>query len=256
MKRDTRSTSVSMAVRRGLTLLELVVVLAILAALAGLVLPLAGTYLEKAHAGAASDNFKEIAKVVQQYNTVTRAQPDSLDSLQSALGTVYASLPGGGSYLSAATTLTQDQLDAMTEAGVTTFMLHDNGTPESATFDSTSTASALALGSNVVTVAAADVADQLGYTSDTAGTPVLALFGLGHDNSLIGDWLQEAPYHFPEGGNPNVIYNRFALVYDISEEDNGGAANGDARFQFVGVVSLHDDGIVGPLEPLIEFYEQ
>lgn len=240
--------------RRGLTLLELVIVLAILAALAGLLLPLAGTYLEKAHASAAADNLKEVSKVVQQYQTVTRIYPDNLDSLQETSGTVFTSMPGGGAYLTA-DTLSADQADALTEAGVLNLMLHDNGASESATFDSTSGTYGVAASADVTTVLAADVASELGYTSDTAGTPVFAVFGFGHDTNIIGEWMQEAPYHFPEDGNPNVAYNRFGLVFDISEEDDGGAANGDARARFVGVCSFHDDGIVGALEPITEFFE-
>lgn len=241
--------------RRGLTLLELVVVLAILAALAGLLLPLAGRYLEKAHAAAGADNIKEIAKAVQQYNAVTRAYPNQLDSLCSDVdaGTPFASLPGGGTYL-ADVQLTADQVSALQAVGITTVMEH--GGTGSATFGSTvSPAVGLGIGDSVLTALPADVLAELGYTSDTAGTPVFAVLGFGHDTPIIGEWIQEAPFHFPEQGNPNLVYCRYALVFDISEDDNGGAANGDARAKFVGVVALHADGIGGQLGHVEEFFE-
>src|SRR6056297_480753 len=119
--------------RFGLTLIELVIVLAILAALAGLVLPLAGNYLEKAHAGAAASNFKEVSKLLQQYNTVTRLFPDRLDSLQTTPGLLAEHLPGDETSYLTLVTLGPDQAEALIENGITTLMEHDNGA-ESATF--------------------------------------------------------------------------------------------------------------------------
>lgn len=240
------STTKRLSARQGLTLLELVIVLAILAALAGLVLPLAGTYLTKAHAGAASDNFKEISKVVQQYQTVTRLYPDQLDSLleDTATGTVFTEIPGATGGDLSATTITANIFTSLTEAGITSYCEH-NTSSDSSTFASTDPPAAFIVTTDsVATVDAGAVLAELGV-GDGSGT--YAIFGFGHETNIIGDWIQEAPYHFPEEGNPNTSYNRFGLVFDITDAPEAA--------RFVGVVSFHEDGVVGISEPLAEFFE-
>lgn len=226
--------------RRGLTLIELVVVLAILAALAGLVLPLAGTYLEKAHASSAASNFKEVSKVVQQYNTLTREMPNGLDSLLEDASTVYAANPAAS--LLNAGNVTADQVVALNAVGIDTTFFHDGG-GESATFDSTGTSQTIGAAAFATGPGLTQLQEQIAL--DINATEVV-VFGFGHNTNLIGEWMQEAPYHFPEEGNPNVNYNRFGLVFDVT--------NAPEAADFVGVVSFHDGEFIGPLEPLAEFF--
>lgn len=238
--------------RRGLTLLELVVVLAILAALAGLLLPLAGQYLEKAHASSSADNIKEITKAVQQYNAVTRNYPDSLDSLleDATANTLEAQLPGTEtSYLSV--TPIDDYRTSLSAVGITTVMSHDAAVGASATFDGTSSSAGIPAGvdaaANIATlVDGADVvAAQFGYVG--AASPVYAVFGFGHNTEIIGEWIQEAPFHFPDAGNPNDTYSRYALVFEVF-------ADGSPA-KFVGCAAIHPDGLEGQLGHLEEFFE-
>ena len=67
--------------RGGLTLLELVVVMAILIALAGILVPVFPDLLARASTSTGATNLTEVAKAVQMYQGLYRSYPDLLDSL-------------------------------------------------------------------------------------------------------------------------------------------------------------------------------
>jgi len=67
--------------RKGLTMIELVVVLTILVALAGIVVPLLPSMVSHAHTAAHATNVVEIDKIVEAYNMLNHGYPDNLDSL-------------------------------------------------------------------------------------------------------------------------------------------------------------------------------
>src|SRR5207245_6349560 len=67
--------------RRGLTLMELVIVLVILVALAGIVIPLLPNMLTRAHTASAATNMQEVIKLIATYAQLTFAYPDGWDSL-------------------------------------------------------------------------------------------------------------------------------------------------------------------------------
>ena len=71
--------------RRGLTLLELVVVMAVLACLAGILVPVASSMIYRSHAATAATNNVEVTKAVQLYASLTNQQyPNQLDSIVDA----------------------------------------------------------------------------------------------------------------------------------------------------------------------------
>jgi len=80
------------AVRRGLTLMELVVVMVILIALAGLVLPLLPSLLTKAHDSVTTTNISEVGKTIEGFFNANLAYPDQFDSLVDASGAMYTGL--------------------------------------------------------------------------------------------------------------------------------------------------------------------
>ena len=67
--------------RLGLTLMELVVVMVILMALAAIVLPLFPSMIERAHRASQGTNDSEIAKAIQMYQSLNGVYPDGYDLL-------------------------------------------------------------------------------------------------------------------------------------------------------------------------------
>ena len=67
--------------RTGFTLIELVVVLLILAALAGVLVPVLQNMVQKSHGSSGAANHEEIAKSIQLHEAQTGLQPNDYDSL-------------------------------------------------------------------------------------------------------------------------------------------------------------------------------
>ena len=72
--------------RRGLTLIELVVVMTILIALGGLLIPMFASMLTRGHTSTCATNIGEVAKAVQQYQLLYGSYPTDLDSLTDGNG--------------------------------------------------------------------------------------------------------------------------------------------------------------------------
>src|SRR3569623_1396386 len=112
--------------RRGLTLMELLVVVVILIALGTILIPMLPNMLQKAHIAQTATNIQEIDKAIQSYQTANLRYPDYFDSLIDSSGNKYS----GGACMSATFTnssgvsassftvgtLTQGQADSLTEA--------------------------------------------------------------------------------------------------------------------------------------------
>ena len=71
--------------RRGLTLMELVVVMVILIALAGILLPLFPSMLTRAHTSSTATNISEANKAVQLYYNMYSAYPNNLDNIAAGI---------------------------------------------------------------------------------------------------------------------------------------------------------------------------
>ncbi len=76
--------------RRGLTLMELVVVMVILIALAGVVLPMLPSFLTKAHDTTTTTNISEVNKAMTGYLSTNLSYPNQLDSLVDDTGKIFA----------------------------------------------------------------------------------------------------------------------------------------------------------------------
>ena len=73
---------------RGFTLLEMVVVLAVIAILAAVLTPIITSYVDRARVNAASTDLKSIAAAIIQFNTDTRVWPIYAGTFTDAAGTV------------------------------------------------------------------------------------------------------------------------------------------------------------------------
>ena len=111
--------------RWGLTLLELVVVMAILVVIAGVLVPLLPNLLANANNATGAVNVTELNKAVQAYQAVNYQYPDGYDSLVLAAGTLapqvlFSTWGNVGTSLPIVSTPTTAEVTSLNHAGITT----------------------------------------------------------------------------------------------------------------------------------------
>jgi len=248
----------------GLTLLELVVVLAILIALAAIVLPMLPDLVGKGNQASGTTNLVELEKLIQTHKTMNFTYPDGYDSLLTSGDTVTDLLPSpGGSPLSGAIVagaLDTGQVTRLSRVGITRLFdvkayVDSNGDGK-CDFDATrdcydGATRTLANGVKVAflvplkkqgtTSYANTISGSLGTSLDaassTGNSPDSQRFmvvGLGSLCSMVGvedQLLKEAPvaHHHKALASPQEMYSRFGLIFDCGPQ--GGTGSGaDARF--------------------------
>ena len=251
--------------RRGLTLIELIVVMVILAALAGILIPSLSGLTTRAHTSSSATNVGEVAKALQTHEAQFLGYPDRLDSLVTDLsgGTMATTIAAGGSDL-APLTLDADTLAALNSAGIVnvTQMVESAGGATSGAYAwsptffpyaapsapaTTPATSALATGNIVLGLAGPAAAREFG----ASGGASYALFGIGR-YSTMNRVMLEAPVHFEEdpARSPNLAYARYVGVFQVT--DNAG--NPLERARLVGVAAIHNDQISGIGAHLSEYW--
>ena len=252
--------------RRGLTLIELVVVLTILVALGGLIVPMLPNFLAKTHFAKCSTTIPEINKLWITSFTGDVTYPDGYDSLQSAPGTLLATLPGADANGEvSAGTISADQADALRAIGVTRVYDHTVATPDNVTLDSVPNDPAgtggrlLTSDQNVALLnTAGPSVDSLGidvakYTDGGTISGSFVVFGIGNNCDACGPrgLMVEAPTHF--GGeddmNPVDFYQRYCAIFWVSDE------GADSAAEFVCACSIHPDGFDGAEAHIRAYYE-
>lgn len=244
--------------RRGLTLIELVVVLAILITLAGILVPKLKNYFSKGHGTGGATNIAEIAKYWELYRVdygSYAAYPDQLDNLVDSGGTLYNN--AGVSYLSTPPTmLTNTALTggatgtaaALNNLGLLNLWVPTTGAQADVT-NPTGTLTPVAAGQQVATLVTTDALslenlNGWGQTAaDIAGSTYF-VFGIGSHNTGNGNVMLEAPTHISDnsGADPTSIYNRFYVVYRVTTAAYaGGPKVGSAKF--LGVLGSEGDGL-------------
>jgi len=260
MSQQLRRTSVAIR-RRGLTLIELVVVMVILAALAGIVVPLLPGMVGRAHTSSSATNVGEIAKAIQTHQALQLSYPDNFDSLVDTTGALVGYLPGAGAGQLTTATLTDETADALIDAGIANMAQMipapaSNPGDFSPTFfpygtdrDVPPTSTALADGVAVASLTGA-AANRL-FAAPVGAT--YALFGVGSRTTMQGRSLQDAPVHFPESANdsPSVAYSRYAVVFQLTD----GSGNPLKSARMVGVCAFHDDTVVSLNDHVAEYWE-
>lgn len=224
--------------RRGLTLIELLLVLVILVGLASILVPLFGNIVGLTHSASSSGNIEEVTRNLENHKAMFGAYPDQLDLVQDTAGAIA---PFGGTV--DPTELTTAALDARTadaliEAGITTVIQAPVAGSEPDEEDQTTfTGTAVAIDeagptpANVVVLGTAAIA-RLGL--DAAGSSYVVL-GVGNNNDGIGRSMVSAPVHFlSDGGGNEELYARFLAVFRIPEEE------GAAILSSVCTVDVHD----------------
>ena len=252
-------------IRKGLTLLELIVVLVVLVALGGLLVPLLPGMIGRAHTAEHATNVAEIAKAIQSYQVIHRGYPDNLDSLAGGIALLpgYTASSGSGSSATAAsacsgqlTVGTVASVAGLADAGITTVWTPAGTNLVTAPYGSVTTGTALADGASVAMLSSA--AMQRLYNETSTSSAQYVVFGLGSKCDIIGksEGIAEAPIHFSDdpgdAGNPNLTYARFGLVFRVSNS-SGTALE---RAQFAGVVALHEAGVTNASDAAAEFHAQ
>jgi prepilin-type N-terminal cleavage/methylation domain-containing protein len=236
---------------RGFTLIELTIVLLILVAIAGVMIPFMNGYVDKAHSGAAAANIESITRQVESYKVkhLFKGYPDNLDSLMDIAGTgISPTIPTAAANsleVATATTLTADQVASLSDAGLKT-VWHFSTAPGNATFDMPD-AHATISSTNVLLVTTAAAPNVVPNADTTNWTYVL--LGLGNKADIVGTDIAEAPVHF-DAIDPAQYYQHYGLIFAVPT-----AANTDtsAATHLVATVGIHDGGLSGLRDHLTEF---
>jgi len=219
---------------RGLTLIELIVVMAILVILAGLTLPKLDVFKLKANKAQAAANITAVANYVSAFRVQHDVYPDVWDSMLDSTSntTLYPQLHpsltggvGGSATKMSTSTITADELKSLNRVGILTVVDND----PSVSFPNNSGTSGprtLTTGDTVVTVNAADpkgaaIIDT--FYPDGAGVPSgkkIAVFALGPRSNMIGDVLVAAPFY--ANADQLTQYARFLVAFELSS--SGGRA--------------------------------
>ena len=233
-------------VRRGLTLLELVVVLLVLSVLASLIVSVVPAMVARAHLAKCADTIPELVKAWTRNYALNVHYPDTCDSLLDPTGTDLSTVlvPGLADQLTPYT-LTAADITGLQTVGLTQVVdlrAVNLAAGESATYDSTP--NTLPLGPVTPRpLAAGGMLAELNLSAHLAAGNVLNLkrhlnrdgttnpnvryvvFGVGPSCSAVGPGrtLLEAPIHF--GGNdtlnPDRVYQRYLVVFSLVTQPTG-----------------------------------
>jgi len=236
--------------QRALTLIELVVVLAILVALAGAVLGSIPALLRQTAAATAGAGAAQVDAAMQYFRIIRGRYPDGYDSLLEAPYTLLSSLPTGSLRQLKPKDLDNADRPFLSAAGIRTTWMHStNPAIDGVTFlplTSTKSFDAAAGGFAADDVAALDtnrfdVDAAFGPGTRTGGVnEIFAVFGLGPKCTLVGadGGMLAAPVTFgaTAGTNPMDTYQRYGLVFRMNRDEGRPA-------KFLGTVVFDDDGI-------------
>ncbi len=242
-------------VRRGLTLLELVVVMAILVALAAILVPTLPDMLSEANDASMVTNLTEMDKMIQSYHAFNDgAYPNGMDSLIDSSGNLYVGLPTDsdgnpvGGYL-VPTELTASHVERLGRVGITEVaVMNDELGKFGATYMSSSDTTAVAEGTTLAFLN--DGGDGVYDWEDLTGCKMqfedgheYVVMGIGGECSLtgVGNMVKDIPVCRHEEGcsSPSEGYAYICAIFDLGEAYAGGRDTGSAKF--VGCVALADD---------------
>ena len=227
---------------RGLTLIELVVVLAILVALVGLVLAFFPGLLSRASKSTSATSIQDIAKAVQINYSTQLSYGSGYDSLLNAGGaTLYSNLTANVSAQLTRDTLVAADAAALSALGIKN-IYHMTSTATDATFNVTQTGTVVQVTTSVpvATISNTTVQNTVRGNYTPQGTAVYVVFGVNKGATIVGSnsILQDAPVRAGADANenPTTSYQRYGLVFLID-----GTTTRTARF--LGAVAFGSAGI-------------
>jgi prepilin-type N-terminal cleavage/methylation domain-containing protein len=228
--------------RRGLTLIELVVVIAILVVLGGLLVQNLPNMMKRTHLAKCSDTISSLNNVWNQSFASNVRYPDVYDSLISGSTIDNRLTPGLKSQVSAGT-LTAADVAALKTIGITRVVdLQTTAPTQSVTYDAApygATARVLADGGSVaeLNLTAHESAGNIlqlkrhlvrqsdGSMFDDRANVRYVVFGIGPNCTAVGSGrkIQEAPVHFAGDDtiNPTTVYQRYLAVFSLAKDGSG-----------------------------------
>ena len=255
--------------RAGLTLIELVVVMAILIALAGILIPLISGVIGRAETSARATNSQEIYKWIQMYDASYTRYPSDWDALTDGTTTPLTYVNGftGTTPVLQIGAITTAEATALERRGHPAYiqLMADAPATTNETFfpyldpnDRASATGSLTISSatppNLVTLTTAGQF-QLGLSDNaTTSSGVYVVFGFGKRCSLVGTGVDEAPVNFFDNAalSPITRYSRYGIVFQVNgvpPNSTTGALEEFSRprlvrvFRFGGTLSTGDDAI-------------
>jgi hypothetical protein len=253
-----------------------VVVLTILAAVAGILAPLLPNLLRRAHKATDATQSGELSKTVQMYQASYVSYPDNFDLLTD--GTNFPTyLPNDGSVASTfggfveAKSLTAAERAALNRVGVT-FVQPLSGTsvgvsnfhPTMHPYPNTT------LVANQVSVVSTSAATMnfavIDPTTNTnlptqfleavrASDPTAryVVFGVGPRSAMVGTVMQDAPMSTPQKKTltPDTNYCRVGVIFKVS----GVEVERSERARFIAAVALEDDELESTEKDIVGYYE-
>lgn len=233
--RSVRPAHTSNSRRRGLTLIELVVVLVILTALGAILVPVIGSAITRAHLATCLTNFPEVTRMLNQAS-----------NLQGTLGDGWTNPIASGDF-GAGAPLTDDQIAALADLGLENFTTIDTSIAEyNVTFnngvepvDFVATPAPLTDTTNVVVLSAAQVTES--YLPPAEAGQQYVFFAIDKSWTLLGTVTPEPPVHFGDtpGALPDEVYSRWGAIFLVDDGDGAIDGDGSASFQ---KVTVHIDG--------------
>lgn len=256
--------------RAGFTLIELVVVLAILAAVSALLVPQLDFLKRTADKTNGAANITQTMSNIQVFRTLKGVYPDKFDSLIDDGGTsMTVVLPKQSKYTES--TLSADEAASLTKIGITTLMDHDTtvayrGSPGA----SGQIERAVADGATIVAVTDADIVASIypnglligdrvdpdkdvdgidgDGTTDNDASIKLVLLGVGPQCSAVGQTMTAPPMY--TGVDQAKEYNRMLAVFAVF--DDGDTNTPTKRAQLKAVLDSAGDFLT---QELIEINE-
>ncbi len=237
----------------GLTLLELVVVMAILVALAAVLVPLLPEFLGKANQSAAATNMGELEKAIQTFRATYSRYPNYFDSMLTSAGANPdfdgdtkgdVPQPKDDNYENSPSLMTPEELTApevnrLSRQGITHVYSLDGTTADThfhATlnpYGASPAAIPLAAGTTVWKLART-ANSKTSYNDEIFNRAVLpgltmndehnyVLLGVGKYCNLCGPdgLVKEAPVfgQHKQQNTPSSSYQRYAAVFDVGDPD-------------------------------------
>jgi prepilin-type N-terminal cleavage/methylation domain-containing protein len=228
--------------RRGLTLLELVVVIGILALLAGLTIPKIADMVERSRSSTQAYSTADISRQLEIFSGMNQKYPDGWDTLTGTSGALYANLhtaltssSGTAGPILLTATVTSDQITSLNTAGISHAFLHDSTSQASSSgtdrrhfgtgagHDGTTNISQFAVINTAVGSRGLDIlvnsfglnpnrsASDTTYPRISANTYVV--FGLGPKSTIVQTQIQEAP--LLENELSQTKYSRALAVFEV-----------------------------------------
>jgi prepilin-type N-terminal cleavage/methylation domain-containing protein len=231
--------------RRGLTLIELVVVLTILTALGALLVPIVGNAITRSHLATCLTNFPEVTRMLNTSQAINGTIGDGWTNPVLANGS-----PAAGFIAGDYGTLTQEEIDALAELGMENFTdLGDDTVPGyNVTFNNGVVRGAgtpLVADTTNVPVLSDDDAENVFL--EFAGDEKYVFFAIDKSWSLLGTATPEPPVHFGDapGSLPDEVYSRFGAIFQVA--DAAGNPLPVAQFKRVSV-HIGEEGLGGAYE--------